>query len=191
MGMVAQHSDLLVRVRPNGLEDTPQFKLDVDQEKAQALGIALSDINETISASLGGSYVNDFIDRGRVKKVYVQADAKFRMLPEDINNLYVRSANGEMVPFSAFSSARWVYGSPRLERFNGMPSMELLGEAAPGRSTGEAMAMMESLASKLPNGIGHDWTGMSYQERLSGNQAPALYAISLIVVFLCLCAQCR
>ncbi|AVC45099.1 efflux RND transporter permease subunit [Citrobacter amalonaticus] len=188
MGMVAQHSDLLVRVRPNGLEDTPQFKLDVDQEKAQALGIALSDINETISASLGGSYINDFIDRGRVKKVYVQADAKFRMLPEDINNLYVRSANGEMVPFSAFSSARWVYGSPRLERFNGMPSMELLGEAAPGRSTGEAMAMMESLASKLPNGIGHDWTGMSYQERLSGNQAPALYAISLIVVFLCLAA---
>ncbi|MDR1843241.1 MAG: efflux RND transporter permease subunit [Citrobacter amalonaticus] len=188
MGMVAKHSDLLVRVRPNGLEDTPQFKLDVDQEKAQALGIALSDINETISASLGGSYINDFIDRGRVKKVYVQADAKFRMLPEDINNLYVRSANGEMVPFSAFSSARWVYGSPRLERFNGMPSMELLGEAAPGRSTGEAMAMMESLASKLPNGIGHDWTGMSYQERLSGNQAPALYAISLIVVFLCLAA---
>ncbi|HCC6166674.1 multidrug efflux RND transporter permease subunit [Citrobacter sp. RHB20-C16] len=188
MGMVAKHSDLLVRVRPNGLEDTPQFKLDVDQEKAQALGIALSDINETISASLGGSYVNDFIDRGRVKKVYVQADAKFRMLPEEINNLYVRSANGEMVPFSAFSSARWVYGSPRLERFNGMPSMELLGEAAPGRSTGEAMAMMESLASKLPNGIGHDWTGMSYQERLSGNQAPALYAISLIVVFLCLAA---
>lgn len=188
LGMVAKHSDLLVRVRPNGLEDTPQFKLDVDQEKAQALGVALSDINETISASLGGSYVNDFIDRGRVKKVYVQADAKFRMLPEDINNLYVRSANGKMVPFSAFSTARWVYGSPRLERYNGMPSMEILGEAAPGRSTGEAMALMEDLASKLPNGIGHDWTGMSYQERLSGNQAPALYAISLIVVFLCLAA---
>ncbi|HEM6630833.1 TPA: efflux RND transporter permease subunit [Citrobacter farmeri] len=188
LGMVAKHSDLLVRVRPNGLEDTPQFKLDVDQEKAQALGVALSDINETISASLGGSYVNDFIDRGRVKKVYVQADAKFRMLPEDINNLYVRSANGKMVPFSAFSTARWVYGSPRLERYNGMPSMEILGEAAPGRSTGEAMALMEDLASKLSNGIGHDWTGMSYQERLSGNQAPALYAISLIVVFLCLAA---
>ncbi|EPQ0969900.1 efflux RND transporter permease subunit [Citrobacter farmeri] len=188
LGMVAKHSDLLVRVRPNGLEDTPQFKLDVDQEKAQALGVALSDINETISASLGGSYVNDFIDRGRVEKVYVQADAKFRMLPEDINNLYVRSANGKMVPFSAFSTARWVYGSPRLERYNGMPSMEILGEAAPGRSTGEAMALMEDLASKLPNGIGHDWTGMSYQERLSGNQAPALYAISLIVVFLCLAA---
>ncbi|HFZ8996195.1 TPA: efflux RND transporter permease subunit [Citrobacter freundii] len=188
LGMVAQHPDLLVRVRPNGLEDTVQFKLDVDQEKAQALGVSLSDINETISAALGGYYVNDFIDRGRVKKVYVQADAKFRMLPEDINNLYVRSANGEMVPFSTFSTSHWVYGSPRLERYNGMPSMELLGEAAPGRSTGEAMALMESLAEKLPNGIGHDWTGMSYQERLSGNQAPALYAISLIVVFLCLAA---
>ncbi|EAO9704022.1 efflux RND transporter permease subunit [Salmonella enterica subsp. enterica serovar London] len=188
LGMVTQHPDLLVRVRPNGLEDTPQFKLDVDQEKAQALGVSLSDINETISAALGGYYVNDFIDRGRVKKVYVQADAQFRMLPEDINNLYVRSANGEMVPFSTFSSARWIYGSPRLERYNGMPSMEVLGEAAPGRSTGEAMTLMENLASQLPNGIGYDWTGMSYQERLSGNQAPALYAISLIVVFLCLAA---
>ncbi|ELG1445625.1 efflux RND transporter permease subunit [Salmonella enterica] len=188
LGMVAKHPDLLVRVRPNGLEDTPQFKLDVDQEKAQALGVSLSDINETISAALGGYYVNDFIDRGRVKKVYVQADAQFRMLPGDINNLYVRSANGEMVPFSTFSSARWIYGSPRLERYNGIPSMELLGEAAPGRSTGEAMSLMENLASQLPNGIGYDWTGMSYQERLSGNQAPALYAISLIVVFLCLAA---
>ncbi|HCR9502275.1 TPA: efflux RND transporter permease subunit [Salmonella enterica subsp. enterica serovar Senftenberg] len=188
LGMVAKHPDLLVRVRPNGLEDTPQCKLDVDQEKAQALGVSLSDINETISAALGGYYVNDFIDRGRVKKVYVQADAQFRMLPGDINNLYVRSANGEMVPFSTFSSARWIYGSPRLERYNGMPSMELLGEAAPGRSTGEAMSLMENLASQLPNGIGYDWTGMSYQERLSGNQAPALYAISLIVVFLCLAA---
>ncbi|EAB2156915.1 multidrug efflux RND transporter permease subunit [Salmonella enterica] len=188
LGMVAKHPDLLVRVRPNGLEDTPQFKLDVDQEKAQALGVSLSDINETISAALGGYYVNDFIDRGRVKKVYVQADAQFRMLPGDINNLYVRSANGEMVPFSTFSSARWIYGSPRLERYNGMPSMELLGEAAHGRSTGEAMSLMENLASQLPNGIGYDWTGMSYQERLSGNQAPALYAISLIVVFLCLAA---
>ncbi|NCB90468.1 MAG: multidrug efflux RND transporter permease subunit, partial [Gammaproteobacteria bacterium] len=129
LGMVAKHPDLLVRVRPNGLEDTPQFKLDVDQEKAQALGVSLSDINETISASLGGYYVNDFIDRGRVKKVYVQGDAKYRMLPADINNLYIRSANGEMVPFSAFSASHWIYGSPRLERYNGMPSMEILGEA--------------------------------------------------------------
>ncbi|WP_254694687.1 efflux RND transporter permease subunit [Enterobacter ludwigii] len=188
LGMVKAHPDLLVRVRPNGLEDTPQFKLDVDQEKAQALGVSLSDVNQTISTALGGTYVNDFIDHGRVKKVYVQADAHFRMLPGDINNLYVRSANGEMVPFSSFSSSHWVYGSPRLERYNGMPSMEILGESAPGKSTGEAMALMENLAAKLPSGIGHDWTGMSYQERLSGNQAPALYAISLIVVFLCLAA---
>ncbi|WP_193112466.1 efflux RND transporter permease subunit [Klebsiella aerogenes] len=188
LGMVKQHPEQLVRVRPNGLEDTPQFKLDVDQEKAQALGVSLSDINETISAALGGYYVNDFIDRGRVKKVYVQADASFRMLPGDINNMYVRSSNGEMVPFSAFVTSRWVYGSPRLERYNGLPSMEILGEAAPGKSTGEAMALMEQLASKLPAGIGYDWTGLSYQERLSGNQAPALYAISLIVVFLCLAA---
>ena len=188
LGMVKQHPDQLVRVRPNGLEDTPQFKLDVDQEKAQALGVSLSDINETISAALGGYYVNDFIDRGRVKKVYVQADAHFRMLPSDITNMYVRSANGEMVPFSAFVTSRWIYGSPRLEHYNGLPSMEILGEASPGKSTGEAMALMETLASKLPSGIGYDWTGMSYQERLSGNQAPALYAISLIVVFLCLAA---
>jgi multidrug efflux pump len=188
LGMVKEHPDLLVRVRPNGLEDTPQYKLNVDQEKAQALGVSISDINQTISTALGGSYVNDFIDRGRVKKVYVQAEAKFRMLPNDINTLYVRSANGQMVPFSAFSTASWIYGSPRLERFNGLPSMEILGEAAPGRSTGEAMLLMEQMASKLPAGIGYDWTGMSYQERLSGNQAPALYAISLIVVFLCLAA---
>ncbi len=137
LGMVKQHPDQLVRVRPNGLEDTPQFKLDVDQEKAQALGVSLSDINETISAALGGYYVNDFIDRGRVKKVYVQADAHFRMLPSDINNMYVRSANGEMVPFSAFVTSRWIYGSPRLERYNGLPSMEILGEASPGKSTGK------------------------------------------------------
>ncbi|EHG7583332.1 efflux RND transporter permease subunit [Citrobacter sedlakii] len=188
LGMVAQHPETLVRVRPNGLEDTAQFKLDVDQEKAQALGVSLSDINETISAALGGYYVNDFIDRGRVKKVYVQADAQFRMLPEDIDNLYVRSANGEMVPFSTFSSSHWIYGSPRLERYNGLPSMEILGEAAPGTSSGEAMALMESMASNLPVGIGYDWTGMSYQERLSGDQAPALIAISFVVVFLCLAA---
>ncbi|MBW9398851.1 efflux RND transporter permease subunit [Leclercia sp. EC_58] len=188
LGMIKEHSDMLVRVRPNGLEDTPQFKLDIDQEKAQALGVSVSDINQTISTELGGTYVNDYIDRGRVKKVYVQADAHFRMLPEDINRLYVRSANGEMVPLSAFSQSHWIYGSPRLERYNGSPSMEILGEAAPGKSTGEAMVLMEKLAAKLPTGIGYDWTGMSYQERLSGNQAPALYAISLVVVFLCLAA---
>ncbi|HKM96303.1 MAG TPA: multidrug efflux RND transporter permease subunit AcrB [Buttiauxella sp.] len=187
-GEIAKHPDLLVGVRPNGLEDTPQFKVDIDQEKAQALGVSISDINTTLGAAWGGSYVNDFIDRGRVKKVYLMADAPFRMLPNDINNWYVRGASGQMVPFSAFSTAHWEYGSPRLERYNGLPSMEILGQAAPGKSTGEAMNMMEDLASKLPTGIGYDWTGMSYQERLSGNQAPALYAISLIVVFLCLAA---
>ena len=188
LGMVAQHPDVLVGVRPNGLEDTPQFKLIVDQEKAKALGVSITTINSTLSTALGGSYVNDFIDRGRVKKVYVQAEAPFRMLPEDINKWYVRGTSGQMVPFSAFSSAKWEYGSPRLERYNGLPSMEILGQAAPGKSTGEAMNLMEQLASKLPSGIGYDWTGMSYQERLSGNQAPALYAISILVVFLCLAA---
>ncbi|AIE62958.1 multidrug transporter [Enterobacter cloacae ECNIH2] len=187
-GEVAKHPDLLVGVRPNGLEDTPQYKIDIDQEKAQALGVSISDINTTLGAAWGGSYVNDFIDRGRVKKVYVMSEAQYRMLPNDINNWYVRGSDGQMVPFSAFSTSRWEYGSPRLERYNGLPSMEILGQAAPGRSTGEAMKLMEELASKLPAGVGYDWTGMSYQERLSGNQAPALYAISLIVVFLCLAA---
>ena len=188
LGEVAKHPDLLAGVRPNGLEDTPQYKIDIDQEKAQALGVSISDINTTLGAAWGGSYVNDFIDRGRVKKVYVMSEAEYRMLPEDINNWYVRNTSGQMVPFSAFSTAHWEYGSPRLERYNGLPSMEILGQAVPGKSTGEAMNMMEELASKLPTGIGYDWTGMSYQERLSGNQAPALYAISLIVVFLCLAA---
>ncbi|MFP1729275.1 efflux RND transporter permease subunit [Lonsdalea quercina] len=188
LGLVAQHSDTLVSVRPNGMEDTPQYRLDIDQEKALALGVTLDEINSTLATALGGSYVNDFIDRGRVKKVYVQADAKFRMLPGDIQNWYVRGTAGQMVPFSAFGSAHWEYGSPRLERYNGLPSMEILGEAAPGKSTGEAMALMEELASQLPEGINFDWTGMSYQERLAGNQAPALIVISAIVVFLCLAA---
>nr|MBA2815348.1 50S ribosomal protein L31 type B [Candidatus Pantoea persica] len=188
LGMVAQHGDTLVGVRPNGLEDTPQYKLTVDQEKAQALGVSISDINTTLGAAWGGSYVNDFIDRGRVKKVYVMGEAKDRMLPDDISKWYVRNSSGTMVPFSAVSSAKWQYGSPRLERYNGLPSMEILGQAAPSKSSGDAMNLMEELASKLPAGIGYDWTGMSYQERLSGNQAPVLYAISLIVVFLCLAA---
>lgn len=187
-GMIAQHPDVLTGVRPNGLEDTPQFKIDIDQEKAQALGVSISDINTTLGTAWGGSYVNDFIDRGRVKKVYLMSEAKYRMLPEDIGKWYVRGSDGQMVPFSAFSTSRWEYGSPRLERYNGLPSMEILGQAAEGKSTGEAMNLMEELAGKLPAGIGYDWTGMSYQERLSGNQAPALYAISPIVVFLCLAA---
>ncbi|WP_312211218.1 multidrug efflux RND transporter permease subunit AcrB [Pseudescherichia sp.] len=188
LGEVAKHPDMLVGVRPNGLEDTPQFKIDIDQEKAQALGVSISDINTTLGTAWGGSYVNDFIDRGRVKKVYVMSQAKYRMLPNDINNWYVRGSDGQMVPFSAFSTSHWEYGSPRLERYNGLPSMEILGEAGAGKSTGEAMDLMEQLAGTLPAGVGYDWTGMSYQERLSGNQAPALYAISLIVVFLCLAA---
>jgi len=188
LGEVAKHPDMLVGVRPNGLEDTPQFKIDIDQEKAQALGVSISDINTTLGTAWGGSYVNDFIDRGRVKKVYVMSQAKYRMLPSDINNWYVRGSDGQMVPFSAFSTSHWEYGSPRLERYNGLPSMEILGEAGAGKSTGEAMDLMEQLAGTLPAGVGYDWTGMSYQERLSGNQAPALYAISLIVVFLCLAA---
>ncbi|XXN64152.1 efflux RND transporter permease subunit [Enterobacter ludwigii] len=187
-GMIAQHPDTLVGVRPNGMEDTPQYKLIIDQEKAQALGVSLSDINTTLASAWGGSYVNDFIDRGRVKKVYVMGKADSRMLPDDISKWFVRNSGGTMVPFSAFSSAKWQYGSPRLERYNGLPSMEILGQAAPGKSSGDAMNLMEELAGKLPAGIGYDWTGMSYQERLSGNQAPALYAISLIVVFLCLAA---
>ncbi|MCL2897578.1 efflux RND transporter permease subunit [Brenneria tiliae] len=188
LGMAAQRSDTLVQVRPNGMEDTPQFRLTVDQEKAQALGVALSDVNATLATALGGTYVNDFTDRGRVKKVYVQGDAPFRMLPDDIKNWYVRGSNGQMVPFSSFSTSHWEYGSPRLERYNGQPSMQIQGAAAPGKSTGEAMALMEEFVTKLPQGIGYEWTGMSYQERLSGNQAPALYTISLIVVFLCLAA---
>ncbi|KAA1195446.1 efflux RND transporter permease subunit [Photorhabdus heterorhabditis] len=191
LGMIQQRPDMLVGVRPNGQEDTPQYRVRIDQEKAEALGVSISDINSTLSTMFGSHYVNDFIDRGRVKKVYVQSEAPYRMLPSDIYKLYVRNKQGEMVPFSAFadtSKEPWSYGSPRLERYNGLPSMEILGEAAPGKSTGDAMALMEELASQLPNGIGFDWTGMSYQERLSGNQAPALYALSLIVVFLCLAA---
>lgn len=188
LAMAAKHPDVLTSVRPNGMDDTPQYKLIIDQEKATALGVSISNINSTLSSAWGGTYVNDFIDRGRVKKVYLMGEATSRMLPGDINKWYVRNNEGEMVPFSAFSSAKWQYGSPRLERYNGLPSMEIQGQAAAGRSTGEAMNLMEQLADKLPKGIGYDWTGMSYQERMSGNQAPALYAISLIVVFLCLAA---
>ncbi|CDG20134.1 Acriflavine resistance protein B [Xenorhabdus poinarii G6] len=191
LGMAAQHPEMLTNVRPNGQDDTQQYRLHIDQEKAEALGVTITNINSALSTMFGGIYINDFIDRGRVKKVYMQADAPYRMLPSDISKLYVRNHNGEMVPFSAFldtSKDPWVYGSPRLERYNGLPSMEIVGEAAAKQSTGDAMAFLEQLASQLPPGIGYDWTGMSYQERLSGNQAPALYALSLIVVFLCLAA---
>ncbi|NIG16169.1 efflux RND transporter permease subunit [Pantoea sp. Cy-640] len=188
LDLARQHPDVLTAVRPNGMEDNPQYKINIDQEKATALGVSLDDINSTLSAAWGGSYVNDFIDHGRVKKVYVMSDAPYRMMPKDMGDWYVRASNGKMVPFSSFSTAQWVYGSPRLERYNGLSSVEILGQPAPGKSSGEAMALMEQLSSQLPDGIGYDWTGMSYQERLSGDQAPALYALSLIVVFLCLAA---
>ncbi|MBP2230979.1 multidrug efflux pump [Azospirillum agricola] len=187
LGMAAQNPKL-VGTRPNGLEDTPQYRLEVDREKASALGLSLGDINTTLSAAWGSTYVNDFIDNGRVKKVYLQADAPFRMQPTDVDRWYVRNNAGQMVPFSAFTTARWTYGSPKLERYNGASSVNLQGSAAPGISSGEAMAEMEAMAAKLPPGIGYEWTGLSFEERLSGSQAPALYALSMIIVFLCLAA---
>ncbi len=185
---LAAENPELPRVRHNGLDDSPQLQIDIDQRKAQALGVAIDDINDTLQTAWGSSYVNDFMDRGRVKKVYVQAAAPYRMLPDDINLWYVRNKDGGMVPFSAFATSRWETGSPRLERYNGYSAVEIVGEAAPGVSTGTAMDIMESLVKQLPNGFGLEWTAMSYQERLSGAQAPALYAISLLVVFLCLAA---
>ncbi|MDA8105277.1 MAG: efflux RND transporter permease subunit [Nitrospiraceae bacterium] len=187
LGM-AMKNPKLIAVRPNGQDDSPQFKLDIDDVRAGALGVSLADVNNVLATAWGSSYVNDFIQNGRVKKVYLQADARYRMLPEDINNWYVSNKNGEMVPFSAFSTARWQYGSPRLERYNGIPSAEIMGQAAPGVSTGEAMAEMEKMASQLPAGIGYEWTGLSYEEKNAGAQAPALYAISLLVVFLSVAA---
>ncbi|WP_429014622.1 efflux RND transporter permease subunit [Aeromonas hydrophila] len=187
LGMAAQDPNL-VRVRPNGMEDTPQLDIKIDYEKALAQGLSISDINSTLSSAWGSAYVNDFVDRGRVKKVYLQADAPFRMNPEDLKLWYVRNSAGQMVPFSAFASIDWSFGSPRLERYNGVPAMEIVGEAAPGKSTGDAMAAIEQMVKQLPEGIGIEWTGLSYQERQAGSQAPALYAISLLVVFLCLAA---
>jgi multidrug efflux pump len=187
LGMAAKNPTLIA-VRPNGMEDTPQYQIDIDLAKAGAFSLSQASINDTLSTVLGGSYVNDFIDRGRVKKVFVQGDAPFRMMPEDINRWYVRNSQGTMVPFSAFSSGRWVYGSPRLERYNGVPAMEIQGMPAPGKSSGEAMKAIEEIVAQLPAGIGIEWTGLSYQERMSGSQAPALYAISILVVFLCLAA---
>ena len=187
LGMAAQNSNL-TRVRPNGMEDTPEYNVDVDYEKAMALGITVHDINTTLSTAWGSNYVNDFVHQGRIKKVYLQADAPFRMQPEDIKKWYVRNSGGDMVPFSTFTSGHWSYGSPRLERFNGNPAVEVMGEAAPGKSSGDAMATIDQLVAQLPSGIGYEWTGTSYQEQQSGSQAPALYAISILVVFLCLAA---
>jgi HAE1 family hydrophobic/amphiphilic exporter-1 len=178
----------LVRVRPNGMQDVPEYRVDVDWEKAGALGVPLSSIHNTIAASFGSAYVNDFIQAGRVKRVFVQVDAPYRMLPKDLDKLYVRNSAGKMVPFSSFATGHWAYGSPKLERYNAFPSINIWGEPAPGRSSGEAMQAMEELAIKLPKGIAFDWTGLSYQERMAGSQAPLLYAFSILVIFLCLAA---
>ena len=187
LGMASQ-SPILAGVRPNGQEDMPELQLDIDLAKAEALGVSQGDINSTLSTAWGSSYVNDFIDRGRVKKVYLQGQADARMVPEDLNKWYVRNTNGDMVPFSAFASSYWSYGSPRLERYNGFSAMEIQGSAAPGYSTGQAMDEMERLVKQLPQGIASEWTGISYQERSSGGQAPLLYGLSLLFVFLCLAA---
>jgi len=185
---IAMKNPKLVAVRPNGQDDSPQFKLDIDDVRAGALGVSQADINNVLSTAWGSTYVSDFIQSGRVKKVYLQSDPNYRMLPEDINTWYVSNKSGLMVPFSAFATARWQYGSPRLERYNGIPSVEVLGQAVPGISTGEAMAEVEKMAAQLPPGIGYEWTGLSYEERNAGAQAPALYAISLLVVFLSVAA---
>ncbi|ONZ22377.1 multidrug efflux RND transporter permease, partial [Burkholderia cenocepacia] len=188
LGMAAKDPALAL-VRPNGLNDTPQYKVDIDREKANALGVTAAAIDQTFSIAWASQYVNNFLDTdGRIKKVYVQSDAPFRMTPEDMNIWYVRNSAGGMVPFSAFSTGHWIYGSPKLERYNGVSSIEIQGQAAEGKSTGQAMAAMEALASKLPEGIGYSWTGLSFQEIQSGSQAPILYAISILVVFLCLAA---
>jgi HAE1 family hydrophobic/amphiphilic exporter-1 len=192
LGMAAQDAatkdPVLTKVRPNGLEDVPEYRIDVDWEKAGALGLPITSIHNTISAAFGSAYVNDFIQGGRVKRVYAQADAPYRMLPGDLERLYVRNGTGKMVPFSSFASGHWTSGSPKLERYNGFPSLNIQGEAARGRSSGEAMQAMEGFVKNLPQGIGFDWTGLSYQERQAGSQTGLLYAFSILVIFLCLAA---
>ncbi|HMM37916.1 MAG TPA: efflux RND transporter permease subunit [Desulfovibrio sp.] len=187
LGM-AMKDPRLTRVRPNGVDDVPQYYIDVDWDRAGAMGLPVASIHETLSAAFGGYYVNNFVQGGRVKQVYVQADAPFRMLPEDLERLYVRNTSGKMVPFSSFASSRWSLGSPKLERFNAFPSINIWGEPSPGHSTGEAMIVMEELAAKLPQGIGFDWNGLSYQERMATAQGPVLYAFSIFVIFLCVAA---
>jgi multidrug efflux pump len=184
----AAKNPVLTGVRPNATADTPQYKLDIDNAKAGALGVSVAEISDTLTSAWGGSFINDFLDRGRVKRVYMQADAPYRMLPEDLNRFYVRNNEGEMVPFNNFATAEWGMGSPRLERYNGLPAVEIQGQAAPGMSSGDAMDAMEAIAANLPEGMGIEWTGLSYEERQSGSQAPLLYALSLLIVFLCLAA---
>ena len=187
LGMAAK-DPRLARVRPNGLEDCPEYRIDVDWEKAGALGVPITAIHDTISIAFGSAYVNDFVRGGRVKHVDIQADAPYRMLPGDLEKLYVRNNAGKMVPYSTFASGHWAFGSPKLERYNGFSSVEIWGEAAPGRSSGEAMQAMEEITSKLPKEIGFDWTALSYQERQAGTQAAPLYAFSILIIFLCVAA---
>jgi multidrug efflux pump len=187
LGLAAQ-SQLLTNVRPNGQDDTPQFHIEVDRQRAASLGLSIADVNSTLSTAWGGQYIDDFIDRGRVKRVYLQADAPFRMAPEDFRLWSVRNEQGDMVPFPAFATTRWGYGSPRLERYNGVAATQIQGQAATGVSTGQAMAEVERLVTQLPAGFGVEWTGLSYQERQAGAQTPMLYALSLLIVFLCLAA---
>ena len=187
LGMAAQNENV-AGVRPNGQEDAPQLKVNINQEQAAAYGLSLGSINSVISTAWGSSYINDFIDRGRIKRVYVQGEASSRTNPDDIGKWYVRGETGNMVSFDAFSSSEWQSGSPRLTRYNSLPSMNIQGNAAPGLSTGEAMSAMENMISQLPEGIGYEWTGLSLEEQKSGSQAPMLYALSILVVFLCLAA---
>jgi multidrug efflux pump len=187
LGLAAQ-DPLLVGVRPNSLDDTPQLHVDIDQAKASALGVSLSDINSTLSAAWGSSFVNDFIDRGRVKRVYLQGDAQFRMTPQDLNKWYVRTNTGTMAPFSSFASSRWTVGPASLTRYNGLEAIELLGQGKPGVSTGTALKEMGKLFAKLPSTVGYELTGLSFQEEASGAQAPFLYGLSILVIFLCLAA---
>jgi multidrug efflux pump len=187
LGMAAQNPKL-AGVRPNGLSDVPQFKVNIDSEKASALGLNLSEINSALQIAWGSSYVNDFIDKGRIKRVYMQADAQYRMSPDDLDKWFVRNADGDMVAFSTFASTQWVYGSPKLERFNGISSVNIQGSPAEGISSGEAMEEMEKLVAQLPDGYAIEWSGLSFEEQQAGSQAPMLYAISILIVFLCLAA---
>jgi len=187
LGMAAR-DPRLAKVRPNGMEDVPEYRIDVDWDKAGAMGVPISSIHSTIAAAFGSAYVNDFIQAGRVKRVFAQADTPYRMLPEDLKKLYVRNNTGKMVPFSSVASGRWTVGSPQLQRYNGFPSINIWGEPPPGKSSGDAMAAMEEITSKLPKGIGFDWTGLSYQERMATAQGSILYAFSIFVIFLCLAA---
>jgi len=187
LGIVAK-DPRVTKVRPNSMADVPQYRIDVDWEKAGALGVPITSIHTTLSAAFGSAYANDFIQGGRVKRVFIQADAPYRMLPKDLEKLYVRNMQGNMVPFSSFAKGRWTSGPPKLARFNGFPSINIWGEPAPGRSSGEAMQAMEEAVAQLPKGFGYDWTGLSYQERMSSSQAPMLYAFSIFVIFLCLAA---